>query len=115
MRNLFRSLSLLDGNGNLSITTATLGVSLCLAVYSVIANSPLGLFVFAIASLSAEHRRHLAKSRLSDQMKTVNESIKSLHLLVSEAQKTASIANSTASEAMRAATPVSLGQIGRRV
>jgi hypothetical protein len=108
------ALSLLDADGNLSVTTVVWLATLVLAAHSLQAGQPLGVLPFALATASAEHRRHLSRARLSDQLRTVDASIKALHLLVSEAKQLSIEAKTGAETAMRELGVSTLSRVGQK-
>lgn len=107
MKRLIRALSLLDADGNLSITTLVWLATLGLAISAAIHRDPWGFVPFAVATASAEHRRHLSRTRVADQLRTLNDSVKALNLLIAKAQ-------ADADKALSNNSVVSMGRIGRQ-
>lgn len=107
MKRVLRSLSLLDADGNLSLTSVVWLATLGLAIWAAIAGSWPGLIPFALATLSAEHRRHLSRTRVADQLRTLNESLRNLAAVLEETRK-------VAIDAQQKAAQLSMQAIGIR-
>lgn len=107
MSRLLRALALLDADGHLSLTSLVWLATLGLAISGAVRRDPWSLAPFAVATISVEHRRHLSKIRVADQLRTLNESVKALNQLVAKAQ-------ADADKALGSISVVSLGSMGRK-